>query len=78
MPEHSFNLLIEGDVESKLDELFEVGCDDATFGTVDGSHYADFDREAPTFGEAVSSAVADVERVGGLRARIVDRTEERG
>lgn len=75
MPEYGFTLVIEGDVESRLDELFEAGCDDATFGSVDGVHYAEFDRAASTFEEAVSSAVADVERVGGLRARTVDREE---
>lgn len=75
MPEHSFTLIVEGDVESRLDELFEAGCNDAAFGTVDGVQYADFDREAPIFGEAVASAVADVEQVGGLRAGMVDREE---
>lgn len=71
MPEHSFTLMVEGDVESRLDELFEAGCGDAAFGTVDGVHYADFDRGAPNFEEAVSSAVTDVERMGGLRAELI-------
>jgi len=73
MIEHSFDLVIEGDVGEKLDELFEAGCDDATFGSVDGAYYAHFDREAPTFARAVSSAIKDIESVPGLRARRADR-----
>ncbi|MDP9476551.1 MAG: hypothetical protein M3R38_12860 [Actinomycetota bacterium] len=69
MFEYSFTLVIEGDVEPHLDELFEAGCEDATFGSVDGVHYADFDREAETLSRAVSSAIADVESVPGLVAR---------
>lgn len=59
--EHGFTLVIEGDVEAKIDDLFEAGCSDALFRSVDGVHHADFDREAPTLDEAVASAVADVE-----------------
>ena len=72
MPGYSFTLVIDGEVEAKLDDLFEAGCGDATFGSIDGVYYADFDREAETLGEATSSAVAGVESVGGLRVR---RTE---
>ena len=72
MREYSFTLAIEGDVDEKLDELFEAGCDDATFGSVDGAHYADFDREAPTLAKAVYSAIVDVESVPGLRVRRVE------
>jgi len=67
MIEHNFTLIIEGDVDAKLDDLFEAGCDDATFGSVDGTHYAVFDRTAPTFDAAVSSATSDIESVPGLR-----------
>jgi len=72
MTEYSFILAIDGDVEGKIDELFEGGCDDALFGSIDGAHYADFDREAPTLAEAISSAIADVESVPGLRVRRVE------
>ena len=69
MPGYSFTLVIDGEVEAKLDDLFEAGCGDATFGSIDGVHYADFDREAETLGEAISSAIPAVESVGGLRVR---------
>ncbi len=72
MPEYSFILVIEGDVEEKIDDLFEAGCDDATFGSVDGAYYADFDRDAPTLGGALSSAIDAVESVPGLRIRRVE------
>ena len=52
--------------------MFEAGCGDATFGSIDGVHYATFDREAETLGEATSSAIAGVESVGGLRVRRIE------
>lgn len=72
MHEHYFVVVIDGDVEAKIDDLFEAGCDDATFGSVDGVHYADFERQAPTFQGAVSSAVRDVESVPGLVVRRIE------
>ena len=72
MPGYSFTLVVEGEVEAKLDDLFEAGCGDATFGSIDGVHYATFDREAETLAEATSSAIAGVESVGGLRVLDVE------
>lgn len=71
MKTFAFTLLLEGvdllTIEH-LDALFEAGCDDATFGQRNSTYYADFDREAPSFAEAVGSAVTAVERaVPGLR-----------
>lgn len=66
MPEYSFTVVIDGDVDSRLDDLFDAGCDDATFGAVDGVHYADFDRTAPTFSQAVASALTAIESVDAL------------
>lgn len=67
MPEYSFTVVIDGDVDAHLDDLFEAGCDDATFGTLDGVQYADFDRTAPTFVHAVKSAISAIESVPGAR-----------
>jgi hypothetical protein len=72
MPEHNFTLLITGEVDAHIDELYEAGCDDATFGSVDGVQYADFSREARTLSEAITSAIRDVESVGGLRITRVE------
>lgn len=69
MHEYDFTLIIAGDLdeEATVSALYEAGCDDATVGQVDGVGYADFIREARSFGEAVRSAIAQVESVPGLR-----------
>ena len=62
---HSFTLFVQGvDVlsDASVDALHAAGCDDATFGARDGAQYAAFDREAPSFGEAIASAIDDVTR----------------
>jgi predicted DNA-binding transcriptional regulator AlpA len=72
--EYEFSLVISGSLEDEeiLDALFEAGCDDATCGQVDGVGYADFVRDAPSFGEAVRSAIEQVESVPGLRVARVE------
>lgn len=72
--EYEFTFVIGGqlDDESVLDELFEAGCSDATFGTVDGLGFGDFHREAPALSEAIDSAIREVESVGRLRVLRVE------
>ena len=76
MPLHHFTLIVEGpDLQDDacIDMLFEAGCDDGTVGRADGIQYIDFDRDAPSFDEAVLSAVTDVERVAGAEVvRVAD------
>lgn len=67
MTEHTFTLILSGRVDERIDELFEAGCDDATFGEIDGVAYADFDREADSFVEAVVTAISAISSVPGLR-----------
>ena len=43
---------------------FEAGCDDATPGSCGGVVMVDFDREAGSLGDAIGSAVKDVQRAG--------------
>ena len=50
-----------------VDALYEAGCGDALIGRTDGIQYAEFDREAAGLVEAVLSAVADIERVDGVK-----------
>jgi hypothetical protein len=73
--------LILGDVDEFTteiaDRLFEVGCDDATFGTSNGVHFGRFTRESGSLGEAVGSAIQDVERAG-LTVSRVDVDERKG
>jgi hypothetical protein len=57
--------LVFGDGEALDPEhqnaLFEAGCDDATFGEIDGVQFADFSREADSMAEAVKSAIKAVQ-----------------
>jgi hypothetical protein len=70
---HSFTLILSGlsGLTDKLENtLFEAGCNDALLGTRDGVVYLDFDREAPSFAEAVSTAIRDVTKAGYQVAEI--------
>ncbi len=74
MNEYQFTLVTSADLddEAVVDALFEAGCDDATLGSVDGVGYADFVREGDSFGEAVRSAIQQVESVPGLKVSRVE------
>ena len=68
MDTYTFMLILDhAPSDEQLDALFEAGCDDGSFGLSNGVPFADFDREASTLGEAVLSAIADVESVPGMR-----------
>ena len=75
MPTQQFTLIVEGaDLQSEavIDALFEAGCDDATVGRIDRTQYVAFDREAASLGEAILSAVRDVEKVKGIHVTRVE------
>jgi hypothetical protein len=78
MPVHSFTLILGTDpsqLETALpDALFEAGCDDALLGVADGIVYLDFDREAPSLREALSSAIRQVESAN-VRVRRIEPQE---
>lgn len=64
---HEFTLVLAGvDVLTPEmgDALFGAGCDDCTPGSWGGKVYVHFDREAASLGDAIGSAVKDVERAG--------------
>jgi hypothetical protein len=64
---YSFTLVLSGlsTLSDKLENnLFEAGCCDALLGTQEGVVFLDFDREALSFAEAVSSAIRDVNKAG--------------
>lgn len=75
MLEHNFTLILRGDVDAHLDELFEAGLQDATIGEVDGVPYAEFDREADNFGDALLSAITDVQSVPEIQVLHVEPDE---
>ncbi len=74
MTEYEFTLVIDGDLarEDVARELFEIGCDDATFGVMDGLGYGEFMRAAPSFADAALSAIHQVESVGPLQVRRIE------
>lgn len=77
--EYEFTLTLGGIEEwtpAMMGRLFEAGCDDATFGTRCGVHFATFHREAASPLEAVLSAIEAVEGAGiGLRVMRVEPDE---
>ncbi len=81
MPAYQFMLIVEGpDLQdrARIDALYEAGCGDALVGRSHGVQYLDFDRDAPAREGAAASAIADVERVEGVRVvRVVDPAMKR-
>jgi hypothetical protein len=76
---YTFTLLLHGADPMRKDNmraLEKAGCNDALFGRRGTVFYADFDREAESFGEAVLSAIHDVESgVPGLKVTRVEPEE---
>ena len=65
---YSFTLILDNlsDItEEQVEMLFQVGCNDCTPGVSKGVVGLDFDRDAPSFEEAVSSAIRDARKVFG-------------
>lgn len=65
MPSFNFTLIVEGadlQTDEAQDALFKAGCDDATFGVVDGVQFAEFNREAGSYVQALMSAIAVIQR----------------
>lgn len=79
MTVYSFTLIVEGaDLQSDdaQEALFAGNCDDATFGAVDGVQFAEFDREAGSFGLALASAMTDLRNsVAGVNVVHVEPDE---
>jgi predicted DNA-binding transcriptional regulator AlpA len=77
MSVQSFTLTLAGPAivenEAILDQLFQAGCSDASFAERDGRTFADFDRDRDTLGEALVSAIEQIESVRPLK---VTRVEE--
>jgi hypothetical protein len=74
MAEFEFTLVIVGDLadEDAVRSLFDAGCNDATFGIIDGMGYGEFAREAPSLAEAALSAIHQVESVASLQVLRVE------
>lgn len=76
---YTFTLLLHGadpTTKDNMRALERAGSNDALFGRRGTVSYADFDREAESFGEAVLSAIHDVESgVPGLKVTRVEPEE---
>ncbi len=76
---YSFTLTLAGVSEltpAMADAIFAAGCDDATPSSRGGVVTVGFDREAGSLGDAIGSAVKDVERAGYRVSRV--EVEEAG
>ena len=63
----TFTLILSGfkELTDEVEKsIYDAGCDDGLVGIVDGEPFVDFDREAPSFREAVMTAIRDVESAG--------------
>jgi hypothetical protein len=70
---YSFTIRVAGlgtDPNQYEDALYEAGCDDALAAVIDDMLFVDFDREAPSYEEAVKSATLNIERAGGKVAEV--------
>jgi len=73
MPTYGFTVTLANTdclTVAMADRLFEAGCDDATPSGREGTVSVHFDREAASLGEAVGSAIRDVEKAGYEVARV--------
>jgi hypothetical protein len=64
---HDFTCTLAGVTELTVevaDVLYEAGCDDASPHSAGLTVYLTFHREADSLGDAIGSAVKDVERAG--------------
>jgi hypothetical protein len=67
MTTYSFTIILAGfrELTAEIaDALHEAGCDDSSPGSCDRVVSIRFDRESASLGDAVGSAVNDVERAG--------------
>jgi hypothetical protein len=70
---HDFTFTLSGVDELTVevaDRLYEAGCDDASPRSEGTTVSLDFHREAGSLGDALGTAVKDVERAGFAVARV--------
>jgi hypothetical protein len=73
MPRYHFDLIVAGNAEftdADFDALFEAGCDDGTLGSCCGVASVTFTRKAESLGDAIGSAINDVEKAGFKVAKV--------
>ncbi len=60
---HSFTLVVQ-ELSDELIDAVAGRCSDSGTGTRSGETYVDFDREAPSLGAAIDSAMSDLASLG--------------
>jgi hypothetical protein len=66
---YEFALRLNREVtDAEIEALYEAGCDDAGIETGPLGTLIQFDREAPSLAQAISTAARDIDKVPGLRA----------
>ncbi len=77
--EHEFALVVSGASKLKteiVDALYEAGCDDATVSIRSGRMYLTFVRQAPSFKDAIFSAIRNIKAANvGLDVIRVDECD---
>lgn len=63
--------IVTADIDDGLIDTLAGRCPDSGVGTCEGTTFVDFDREAKSLGEAVDSAVADLETLGITPIRVM-------
>jgi len=64
----TFQLAVSGldlSTPAYADRLYEAGCQDAVVFIQDGQLFLEFDRQAPSYEAALTSATADIAKAGG-------------
>lgn len=75
MDNQEFTLVLRGPITDEvLESLYRAGCDDATIRTNGALVFVDFDRDALTMLEAVTSAIRQVRSIG-LDVRSVEPSD---
>lgn len=70
----AFTVILDGldDIDEGLaNRLFEAGCDDAMLGCCNGVVSLEFDRDSDSLGEAVKTAIRDIQAAGCTPAKIL-------
>lgn len=78
MSAHTFTLVLDGPTAitpALEDAVHEAGCDDAALGRRGETVYLEFDREGPSFRQALLSAIRDVQAISDVRVVRVEPDE---
>jgi len=72
MAMHEFTLILSAATltDDQCNALYEAGCDDGTISTSESVTRVDFCRDAPTFEEAIRSAIGNVNTAGQHVSRV--------